>query len=185
MGNPVVQHNGNHLDLVARDGVPSLVHEGALHRGGVEDHRRGGSGLAGNFDTGPDRVQVSDRCTTGDKDKVGGAGGDQRRICGMRRGVDDGEVGPGIACGCEQGRELVRLARDDGWGISDAETRPRRGRTLWVDVHQCCGEPCSLTGDGKAARERCLSCPTLTLMSATVNTGYQYTILNKIYIYTG
>ena len=56
MGNPMVQYDGDHLDLVARDGGPSLVHEGALHRGCVENHRRGGSGLAGNFDTGPDRV---------------------------------------------------------------------------------------------------------------------------------
>ena len=44
MGNPVVQHDGDHLDFVASDGGPSLVHEGALHRGGVKDHRRGGSG---------------------------------------------------------------------------------------------------------------------------------------------
>ena len=31
MGNPVVQYDGDQLDLVARDGGPSLVHEGALH----------------------------------------------------------------------------------------------------------------------------------------------------------
>ena len=53
------------------------------------------------------------------------------------------------------------MARNDYWGVSDAETRPRRGRTLWVEVHQSGGEPCSLTSDGKAARERCLSCSTL------------------------
>ena len=135
MGNPVVQHDGDHLDFVASDGGPSLVHEGALHRGGVEDHRRGGSGLEGDFDAGPDRVQVGDRCATRDKDEVGGAGGGQRCIRGVRRGVDDGEVGPGITCGRQQGWELVRMARDDGGGISDAETRPRRGRTLWVKVH--------------------------------------------------
>ena len=70
-----------------------------------------------------------------DKDEVGGAGGGQRRIRGVRRGVDDGEVGPGITCGRQQGWELVRMARDDGGGISAAETRPRRGRTLWVKVH--------------------------------------------------
>ena len=37
MGNPVVQHDWDHLDLVASDGDPRLIHEGALHRGGVED----------------------------------------------------------------------------------------------------------------------------------------------------
>ena len=52
VGNPVVQHDGDHLDLVARDGGLSLDHEGTLHRGSVEDHSRGGSGLAGDFDTG-------------------------------------------------------------------------------------------------------------------------------------
>ena len=62
---------GDYLDLVARDGGPSLVHERALHWGGVENHRRGGSGLAGDFDAGPDRVQVGDRCATRDKDEGG------------------------------------------------------------------------------------------------------------------
>ena len=42
--------------------------------------------------------------------------------------------------------------------VSDAETRPRRGRTLWVEVHQRGGERFSLAGDGKAAGERCLPC---------------------------
>ena len=57
------------------------------------------TGLAGNFDTGPDRVQVGDRCTTWDEHEVGGAGGGQRRIRGVWRGVDDDKVGPGITCG--------------------------------------------------------------------------------------
>ena len=66
MGNPVVQHYGNHLDLVGGAGVPSLFHEGTLHRRGVEDHSSS-SGLAGDFDTGPDRVQVGDGCAAGDE----------------------------------------------------------------------------------------------------------------------
>ena len=67
MGNPVVQHYGNHFDLVGGDGGPSLGHKGTLHRCGVEDHSSSGSGLAGDFDTGPDRVQVGDRCTAWDE----------------------------------------------------------------------------------------------------------------------
>ena len=67
MGNPVVQHYGNHLDLVGGDGVPSLFHEGTLHRRGVEDHSSSSSGLAGDFDTGSDRVQVGDGCAAGDE----------------------------------------------------------------------------------------------------------------------
>ena len=181
MGNPVVQHDGDHLNPVARDGGPSLVHEGALHRGGVENHRRDGSGLTCNFDTGSDRVQVGDRCATWDEHEVGGAGGGQRRIRGVRRGVDDGKVGPGITCGRQQGGELVRMARDDCGGISDAETCPRRGRTLWVEVHQRGGEPSSFAGDGKAARERCLPCAALPadecdrehwIVSISYYTGY-------------
>ena len=38
---------------------------------------------------------------------------------------------------------------------------PRRGRTLWVEVHQRGGENLPLAGDGKAARERCLPCSAL------------------------
>ena len=34
-----------------------------------------------------------------DEHEVGGAGGGQRRIRGVWRGVDDGKVGPGITCG--------------------------------------------------------------------------------------
>ena len=67
MGDPVVQHYGNHLDLVGGNGVPSLFHEGTLHRRGVEDHSSSSSGLAGDFDTGPDRVQVGDGCAAGDE----------------------------------------------------------------------------------------------------------------------
>ena len=183
VGNPVVQHDGDHLDLVARDGGPSLDHEGALHRGGVEDHSRGGSGLAGDFYTGSDRVQVGDRCATGNEDEVGSSGGCQRRIRRVRSGVDDGEVGTGITCCRQQGGELTRVARDDGGGISDAETRPRRGRTLWVEVHQRGGESLSLAGDGKAACERCLPCSALPadecdcehwLASIPCYTGYAY-----------
>ena len=68
VGDPVVQHYGDHLDLIGGDSGPSLDHKGALHRGGVEDHSSGGSGLAGDFDTSPDRVQVGDGCATGDED---------------------------------------------------------------------------------------------------------------------
>ena len=53
------------------------------------------------------------------------------------------------------------MARDNCGGVSDAETRPRRGRPLWVEVHQHGGEPRSLAGDGNTARERCLPCSAL------------------------
>ena len=35
MGDPVVQHYGNHLDLVGGDGGPSLFYKGTLYRSGV------------------------------------------------------------------------------------------------------------------------------------------------------
>ena len=67
MGDPVVQHYGNHLDLVGGDGGPSLFYKGTLYRSGVEDHSSSSSGLAGNFDAGPDCVQVGDGCAAGDE----------------------------------------------------------------------------------------------------------------------
>ena len=67
MGDPVVQHYGNHLDLVGGDGGPSLFYKGTLYRSGVEDHSSGSFGLAGNFDAGPDCVQVGDGCAAGDE----------------------------------------------------------------------------------------------------------------------
>ena len=56
--------NGNQL---AGDGGPSLFYKGTLYRSGVEDHSSSSSGLAGNFDAGPDCVQVGDGCAAGDE----------------------------------------------------------------------------------------------------------------------
>ena len=75
-------------------------------------------------------------------------------------GVDDGEFGTGITCRSKKRRQLADVSHDDGGGIGDAETGPRQGRTLWVEVHQRSGDPLPLAGDGKAARERCFSCST-------------------------
>ena len=46
--------------------------------------------------------------------------------------------------------------------ISDAfEERRAVVLALWIEVHQRGGEPITLAGDGKAARERCLPCSAL------------------------
>ena len=55
VGDPLVQHYRDHLNIVASDSVPGLGHKGALRWGGVADHSSGGSGLAGDIDTAPDR----------------------------------------------------------------------------------------------------------------------------------
>ena len=54
------------------------------------------------------------------------------------------------------------MPRDDGGGISDAKTGPRRGRTLRIKVHQCSDKPLLLAGNGQTTREGCLSCATLS-----------------------
>ena len=57
-------------------------------------------------------------------------------------------------------------------GIGDAEIGPRRGRTLWVEVHQRGGVTLPLASDGKAARERCLPCSALPTDNCDREHGY-------------
>ena len=162
MGNPVVQHDGDHLDLVAPRWRP---------RAWSTREPCTGAALRITAAAVPAwrviSMLVPIACRSATDARHGIRTRSAARPAASAASVECGAVSM-MARSASASRAAVSRAGSwsawpemTGGGISDAETRPRRGRTLWVKVNQRCCEPCSLAGDGKAARERCLPCAAL------------------------
>ena len=82
----------------------------------VRSHDRGKGGCArdlGEVYRWPDGVEIGDGRTAGDEDEVHSFGGGERRVARVGGGVDDRDLGTGVARGLEDGTKSRGLGADD------------------------------------------------------------------------
>ena len=94
-------------------------------------------------------------------DDVRSAGRLEGCICGVRRGVNDDELGAAFTCSLQDGGEPRGVCAGDDGGICLAQIGPLRSRRLGVKVHDDGGVSGALARDREAARDRGLPGPSL------------------------
>ena len=157
MVDPLVDHDGGCFDAVARDRGPCLVRERVPDGRRVQDGDGPTLREAREVDSGSNRGEIGRGGATWDEHELRGARRLECGVCGVRRRVDDDELGAGSARRLEDRSEARGLgARDDrGFGLAQVAPFRRGGLRVEVDKHRRESGP--VRGDGGCAGERCLA----------------------------
>ena len=154
---PLVDYDGGRLDAVARDRGPCLVRKRVPDGRRVQDGDGRSLREAREVDGGSNRGEIGRGGATRDEHELRGAGRLERGVRGVRRRVDDGELGAGSTRRLEDRPEACGLGARDDRSFRLAQIAPFRRGGLRVEVDEHRREPGALRGDGGCAGERRLA----------------------------
>ena len=132
-------------------------------------------------DGGLDGLQVDVTGTAGDEDEVRDFAGDKGRGLGMRRGVDDGVIGPMLGGGCQNLGQNGCLCGDDDRPFFSPAVKPSFRAGLRVEVNDDDMLPCSLGSAREVDRKGCFA--RAPRLGKNGNCFHDYSLFKKLWLH--